>query len=373
MTFPRLNLMKPIQVKNLRICVLLGMMCFGAIAHADPLVFKGDGGPGAGKHIVLIAGDHEYRSEETLPALGRLLAKHYGFKCTVLFNIDPDTGEIVAGKPSNIPGMEALDTADLAVVFLRFQNLPADQMKHFVDYLGRGGPVVGLRTSTHAFKIPASQPYTQYSFDSETAGYELGFGHQVLGQTWVGHYGRNHRQSTRISVVGEMSDHPILRGVKDVWVQAGCYVGKPTDGKILTMAQPLDGMTADSPASKTQPPMPSEWTRTYKSDSGKEGRVFASQYGASEDLTNAGYRRLLVNGVFWAIGLDDAIAPEMNVDLVGPYQPNTFGNQTHARGIKPESYAGFQSPIPAHNDIVKPASKKKPAAKKKTPANKTKS
>src|SRR5262249_55022332 len=153
---------------------------------------------------------------------------------------------IVAGN-SNMPGLEALDTADLAVVFLRFQNFPPEQMKHFDDYLNRGGPVVGLRTATHAFKMNGSGSFAKYSYDHKGPGYELGFGHQVLGQTWVGHYGRNHQQSTRIAIVDKMKTHPILRGVKDMWVQAGGYVGKPTDGEILTMAQPLNGMQQDSP------------------------------------------------------------------------------------------------------------------------------
>lgn len=338
-------------------------------AQAAPLVYEGTEGVGQGKHIVFLAGDHEYRSEESLPALARILAKHHGFKCTVLFNIDPETGEIVAGKPSNMPGMEALETADLAVVFLRFQNLPKEQMQHFDAYLKRGGPIVGLRTSTHAFQIPESKPYAEYSFKSKDPQYELGFGHQVLGQTWVGHYGRNHEQSTGITIVDAMEKHPILRGVKDVWVQAGCYVGKPTDGDILTMAQPLDGMTPDSPASTTQPPMPSEWTRTYQSESGQEGRVFTSLYGTPEDLTNAGYRRLIVNGIFWAIGIESAITPEMNIATVGPFKPNTFGNQKHARGIKPEAYAGYESPIPAHNDVpeleIKKPKSEKPSKSKK--------
>ncbi len=267
---------------------------------AGSLVFEGGAGPGRGKHIVFLAGDHEYRSEESLPALARILAKHHGFKCTVLFNIDPATGEIVAGN-SNMPGMEALDTADLAVVFLRFQAFPKEQMRHFDAYLKRGGPVVGLRTSTHAFKTTSADPFARYSFDSKAKDYPLGFGHQVLGQTWVGHYGTNHRQSTRITLVDDKKSHPILRGVKDVWVQAGAYVGKPTDGEILTMAQPLNGMTPDSPVDATKPPMPSEWTRAYKSPTGKEGRVFTSLYGTSEDITNEGYRRLVVNGCFWAL------------------------------------------------------------------------
>ena len=181
-------------------------------AQAAPLVFQGASSPGQGKHIVFIAGDHEYRSEETLPALARILAKHHGFKCTVLFDIDND-GNIAAGNPPNIPGMEALDTADLAVVFVRFQSLPAEQMKHFDDYLKRGGPVVGMRTATHGFKFGKDDPFAKYSYDSKVPGYELGFGHQVLGQTWVGHYGTNHKQSTRIAIVPDKSSNPILRGV----------------------------------------------------------------------------------------------------------------------------------------------------------------
>ena len=271
--------------------VLLALSLLVSFASAAPLVYEGTAGPGKGKHIVFLAGDHEYRSEESLPALARLLAKHHGFKCTVLFNIDPATGEIVAGN-SNMPGMEALKSADLAVVFLRFQAFPKDQMQHLDDYLNRGGPVIGLRTATHAFKTTPADLFAKYSFDSKVPGYELGFGHQVLGQTWVGHYGKNHVQSTRITLMPDKKSHPILRGVKDVWVQVGGYVGKPIDGEILTMAQPLNGMTPDSPPDATKPPMPSEWTRTYRSPSGKTGRVFTTLYGTSEDITNDGYRRI---------------------------------------------------------------------------------
>ena len=330
-------------------------------ADAQPVVYEGGDGPGNGKHIVFLAGDHEYRSEETLPALARILAKHHGFKCTVLFNIDPDSGEIVAGN-SNMPGLEALDSADLAVVFLRFQNFPAEQMKHLDAYLNRGGPVVGLRTATHAFRMEGDEKFAKYSYDSKDKDYPLGFGHQVLGQTWVGHYGRNHKQSTRITIIDGKQDHPILRGVKDVWVQAGGYVGKPIDGEVLTMAQPLNGMTPDSPVDETKPPMPSEWTRTYESPSGQEGRVFTSLYGTPEDILNDGYRRLLVNGCFWAIGLEDKIKPNAEISFLGPFKPNTFGNGSHAKGIKPSAYFGFESPIPANNNT-----KKKAAAPSKNP------
>ncbi len=335
---------------------------------ADPgsLVYEGTAGPGKGVHIVFLSGDHEYRSEETLPALARVLAKHHGFKCTVLFNVDAQSGAIVPGN-SNSPGLEALATADLAVFFLRFQNLPSEQMKHIAAYLDRGGPVVGLRTATHAFKLPATDAFARYSWDYKREDYVGGFGHQVLGQSWVGHYGKNHTQSTRIDIVPAAAGHPILRGVNGVWAREGAYVGKPTDGDILTMAQPLDGMTPDSPADPAKPPMPSEWTRSYRSNSGKIGRVFTSLYGASEDLLNEGYRRMLVNATFWALGMETAIRPDLNVALVGAYKPSTFGNHRYIASIKPSAYADFESPIPAPGSPP-PVPAKAPAKEKRSQA-----
>ncbi len=340
-------------MKSHAFALLFVLLSLSPLSAYEPLVYEGTEGVGKGKHIVFLSGDHEYRSEETLPALARVLAKHHGFKCTVLFNIDAKSGEITPGN-SNAPGMEALDDADLAVVYLRFQDFPEEQMKHFEAYLNRGGPIVGLRTATHAFRIPADSKFAKYSWDYKGEDYLSGFGHQVLGQTWIGHYGRNHRQSTRIDIVEDKASHPILRGVKDVWVQAGGYVGNPASGDILTLAQPLNGMKPDSPADPEKKPMPSEWTRTYKSASGKEGRVFTSLYGASEDLLNEGYRRLLVNGSLWALGMEEAITPELNVSLVGPYKPNTFGQRRYARGVKPSAYAGFASQIPAKAAEARP-------------------
>ena len=107
--------------------------------------------------------------------------------------------------------------------------------------------------------------------------------------------------------------------------------------------------------------MPSEWTRTYRGASGDEGRVFTSLYGTSEDITNEGYRRLLVNGIFWAVGLEDAIRPDLDVSFVGPFEPNTFGGGgAYAKGIRPEMYEGWTSPIPANHNTQKTDAKAKP-------------
>jgi hypothetical protein len=327
--------------------VIAGLLivCVVSLVRAEPLVYEGTAGPGLGKHLVFLAGDHEYRSEESLPALARILARHHGFKCTLLFNIDPKTGEIVPGN-NNLPGTHVLNSADLMVIFTRFQNLPAEQMHPIVDYLNRGRPVIGMRTATHAFKIPAGSEFARFSYDFPGKEYEKGFGRQVLGESWAGHYGKNHAMSTRLDLVATAAHHPILRGVSNVWVQSGGYWTEPVaDVEVLAMAQPLAGMTIDAPVAADKKPCPGAWTRTYRSKTDKQGRVFTTTYGASEDLLNPGFRRMLVNACFWAVGLEESITPELDVHFVGPFQPRTFAFDGYRRGIKPQDLSGWDSPI----------------------------
>jgi len=312
---------------------------------AAPLVYEGTDGPAKGKQIVFIASDHEYKSEEILPQLARILAKHYGAKCTVLFGVDPQTGFIHPGN-SNIPGTDALKTADLLVIFTRFQDLPPEQMQPIVDYLDRGRPVIGLRTATHAFKIPADGSFAKFDFQYKGEEFKNGFGRQILGETWVGHYGPNHKSSTRLEIVPEKAAHPVLRGVKDAWAEVGAYNANPIEGsEILVNAQPLTGMDPTSPADETKKPMPGAWVREYKSASGKMGRVFATTYGGSGDLVNDGFRRMLVNATLWAMGLESAITPDNDISIVGPYRPTWHGGARRARDIKPEDLAGWDTPI----------------------------
>jgi len=310
------------------------------------VVYQGDRGPGAGKHIVFLAGDHEYRSEETLPALARLLARRYGFTCSVFFTIDPKTGFIEPGS-SDISGLEAIKTADLLVVFLRFQDFPDAEMQHIVEYLDRGGPVIGLRTATHAFQIQRPDAkFLKYTWRG-VDGYPGGFGRQILGETWVSHYGTNHKQSSRLLLQQAEASHPILRGVKDVWVQSGGYTADPIEGShVLALGQILDGMTPDSPPAADKKQMPVAWYRTYQSTSGKAGRVFTTTHGASEDLLNEGFRRVLVNATLWAAGLDASIRPANDVGLVGAFAPSTFAFGGFVKGVKPADLAGWDAPIP---------------------------
>ena len=324
----------------------LGPWAGGAFAQNPHLVvYQGTSGPGAGKHIVFLAGDHEYRSEESLPALARILARHYGFKCSVFFTTDPKTGFIEPGS-SNISGLEALRTADLLVIFLRFQDFPDAEMQHIVDYLDRGGPVVGFRTATHAFQIRRPDArFAKYTWNNK-AEYAGGFGRQILGETWVSHYGKNHAQSSKLLLQAGEASHPILRGVKDVWVQSGGYTAAPIEGsRILAMGQILEGMTPDSPPAGGKELMPVAWYRTYTGAAGKPGRVFTTTHGASEDLLNEGFRRMSINACLWAAGLEAAIRPNGDISFVGPYQPSTYNFGGFVKGVKPADVAGWTAPI----------------------------
>ena len=182
-------------------------------------------GPGQGKQIVLVSGDEEYRSEECLPQLAKILARHHGFKCTVLFAVDPETGAINPNRGDNIPGLEALDAADLMIIATRFRNLPDEQMRHVADYVQSGRPVIGMRTATHAFNIPTASTYAKYSWTSSVPGWTGGFGRQVLGETWIQHHGQHGSQSMRGIIAPGQENNPILRGIKsgDIWGPTDVY------------------------------------------------------------------------------------------------------------------------------------------------------
>jgi len=303
---------------------------------ADRLALPGKGGPGKGKRVVLVSGDEEYRSEEALPQLARILSERHGFDCTVLFAIAPSDGSIDPDYTRNIPGLETLDSADLMILFTRFRDLPDAQMKHIVDYVEAGRPIVALRTATHAFDLKSSATYRRYSWNSNE--WDGGFGRQVLGETWVAHHGRHAVQSTRGIIAKSAAKHPILRGIADgaIWVPTDVYKVRlplPEGIETLVLGQVLAGMKPTDAAvegPQNDPMMPVAWTRTYKS-----GRIFTTTMGSGQDLLNEPFRRLLVNGAYWAAGMEARIDGRSNVDLVGTYEPLPFKFGGAAKGLKP--------------------------------------
>lgn len=321
---------------------VVGLILFSHTLSAqeskEPLwvVYDGFKGPASGKHVVLIAGDEEYRSEEALPQLGKILAKHQGFKCTVLFPIDPKTGEIHPNI-SNIPGLEALKTADLMIIATRFRNLPEEQMQHIADYIEAGKPIIGMRTATHAFNGMKGK-FAKYN-NGGAKDYEGGFGRQVLGEKWISHHGAHGSQSTRGILNKDEAKHPILTGIKDgdIWGPTDVYGANPLKpATILVHGQVLKGMKSTDeplPGKKNEPMMPVAWTREYKG-----GRIFTTTMGASQDLEAAGSRRMLVNAALWCVGLEKEITPTLAVDIVGEYRATRFGFNTFTKGVRPSAH-----------------------------------
>lgn len=323
--------------------IAAAIFCGGRACAAEHwVVYDGSDGPGKGKHVVLVSGDEEYRSEEALPQLGKILAKHHGFKCTVLFAIDPASGTINPDNTRNIPGLEALRTADLMIIATRFRDLPDEQMRYVAEYVDAGKPVIGMRAAVVAFRLK-SKTYERFSCRSRT--WRGGFGQQILGQTWMSHHGRHGRESTRGVLAPGAEKHPIVRGCNDIWGPTDVYTVRnplPEGCQVLFLGQVLAGMKpTDKPVEgrKNEPMMAMAWTKTYKGTKGQVGRVFTTTMGAATDFESEGLRRLVVNAAYWCVGLEEKIPAKTNVDLVGEYKPLPFGFRKYKKGVKPSDHA----------------------------------
>ena len=327
----------------------LSLAAFATTALAEEklwLDFPGKDGPGKGKKIVLLAGDEEYRSEEAMPMLARLLSQHHGFTCRVVFSVNPTTGEIDPKTNNHEPGIEALDAADLVIASLRFRAWPDEQMNHFADYIAAGKPIIGLRTSTHAF---SGLKGTYEAFNWNKGG---GFGKAVLGETWVSHWG-NHKKEATLGVIepGAEGD-PLLRGVGKIFGDTDVYEAyPPADAKVLVRGQVLQGMTPDTaPADYKKkratdkeeqgvndPMMAVAWTRVNDNGFGKGNKVLCTTLGSSTDLANEGLRRLIVNASYAFTGLE--VPAKSDVATVGDFSPTFYGFDGHKKGVRPGDLA----------------------------------
>jgi Trehalose utilisation len=328
-------------------------LLFAGSAIADDaqwLTYKGAEGPGKGKHIVLITADQEYRSEHSFPMLARILANHHGFDCTVLFGMNedglvdptmpvyPEKGKEAEFKPHSIPGLELLEKADAMIFATRLLTLPDDQLKHIVNYLDSGKPIIALRTANHGFR--SKLPY-------EIGGKNVNIG-EILGGAFMNHHGNWSADSTRGDIVPEMKDHPILTGVKDIWGMSDVYrtykegTGLPEGCTALVYGQPLIGREQGGANNPEKEPLPVVWVKDWKTSSGKAARVLHSTMGSGEDLRNPGLRRLIVNGVYWGLGMEDKISADSSVEYVGEYKPLSSGFNYEKLGVKPRPVSDYK-------------------------------
>ena len=331
------------------LATFLSLASIALTVHAEDklwVTYEGKDGPGKGKRVVLLAGDEEYRSEEALPQLGKILSQRHGFTCTVLFSVNAQSGEIDPKTGNNEPGIEALDKADLVITSLRFRAWPDEQMKHFANYIAAGKPIIGLRTSTHAFSGLKGE-YSNFNWDNKG-----GFGKAVLGETWVSHWGGHKSQATRGVFEPDAKGDVILRGVESIFGDTDVYEAyPPADAKILVRGVVLKGMKPeDEPADYkkqrasdkqeqgvNEPAMAVAWTRVNDNAFGKGNKVLCTTLGSSTDLQNEGLRRLVVNAAYSFTGLE--VPTKADVTVVGEFKPTFYGFDGHTKGVKPADHA----------------------------------
>ena len=295
--------------------------------------------------------------------LAKILSQRHGFRCTVLFALDPD-GTINPDNNASVPASEALDTADGIVMALRFRQWPDAAMRRLAAAVDRGVPITALRTSTHAFRFPAGHPTAYRHFND--------FGRNVLGENWVSHWGANRRGATKGIVEPGAENDPLLRGVSGIFGDSGVYETHPVaDARILVRGQVLAGMRPDDPPDTKQrkvrkadnieqgindPMMPIAWARVHRNANGTTNRVFCTTMGAATDLANEGLRRLVVNAVLAGFGIE--IPGRTDVRYVDPYEPAPYAFKGFRRGLTPDDHA-LGKVLPQGLPRPEPAPKKK--------------
>ena len=204
--------------------------------------------------ICLLSASTEYQSDKSLAEFQAYLEAHYQIVCHRAFGKD---------KGDNLPGLEALDKADLMIVFTRRVKLPPAQLGQIQKYIAGGHPIIGLRTASHAFE--------NY----------LEFDRQVLGGDYKGHYTNS---IADVTLAAGQTGHPVLAGVKP-FASRKLYKNPslPPDDTVL-----LEGTI---PGHKE----PVAWVRQPNGQ-----RVFYTSLGTQEDFTQASFRTLLINAIFWA-------------------------------------------------------------------------
>jgi type 1 glutamine amidotransferase len=252
-------------------------------------------------HVVFVTGDDEYRSEISMPMLAQILEKRYGLRTSVAY------ARPTPQDHGHIEGLEALDTADLMVMFTRYRALPDDELNRILKYTQSGKPMVGFRTSTHAFQYPAGSPH---------ADLNDGFGLEMWGQKWITHHG--HTSTTMVSKAPGAA-HPILEGVEDFPAKSWLYHVEPLNGPatILLLGRSVNSEKKDVAAYPLT--QPAAWTREHKG-----ARVFFTTLGHPGDFEQPSMRRLAVNAILWAMGRE---VPKGGADAtpVSPYvAPESF-------------------------------------------------
>lgn len=229
-------------------------------------------------HVVFMIGEDEYDTWTTLPELVAKELETRGQRVTVI-HADKN-------QPNNFPGLTAaLRDADLLFVSVRRRTPIKEQLDAVRAHLAGGKPLIGIRTSSHAFALrPRDKPP-----ESKFAVWQE-FDPEVLGGNYTGHHGAGPK--TAIAAAPGADGHRILQGVS-----ASALVGHGSLYKASPLAK--DATPILMGTIPGQPPEPVAWTRLYGP---KQARVFYTSLGHRDDFEDPQFRRLLVNSIDWALG-----------------------------------------------------------------------
>lgn len=244
-----------------RLLILTGMGLAVAALLVAALVISRGAEPA---RVVFVAGESEYGASETLPALAASMRDAFGIEATVL--VAPDTDGL--GGP--LPNLDPLADADLVVLFVRFRE-DGPQREALDAYIASGRPIIGLRTTSHAF------------LDDKD------WFPPIFGGHYTSH-APNEDGTTALVLPGAL-EHPITRGLPGAidMGHGGTYNAQPlADGATAL----LIGKTGDLPAE------PIAWV--HQTPAG--GRAFYTSLGSREHAEREAFQTLLHNAVLWALG-----------------------------------------------------------------------
>ena len=291
--------------------------------------------------VVFVTGDEEYRSEESMPMLAKMLENNMDVQTVVGYSLD-SIGVIDPNNLYSISQLDELEDADLMVIFARYRQLPAEMAKKITDYAESGRPMVGFRTATHTFKYLEEKDSALMTLNDDWPT-------KVFGQRWIihhGHFEDGHGRLTGVTLAEGKEDNPILNGVEPFeaysWLYhvAGGEDALSGDSDPLLMGHSLRSkIEAEGQTDKYPMDQPVAWTKTYTGSSGTPARVFFTTLGHPYDFKEEPMRKLALNGIYWALGMEDEI-PEGGADatIMGTYDPNNSGfGEVYKKGMRPDA------------------------------------
>jgi len=241
------------------------------------LLFAACLAPASAANLVLMIGEDEYLTWETLPVFAKTELDPLGHRVTII--------HADAADKNNFPGLiDALRDADLLLVSVRRRTPIKEQLDAVRAHLAAGKPLIGIRTASHAFALRPKDKQP----DAKFAAWQ-DFDPAVLGGHYVNHHGEG--PQTTVTVANGADAHPILKDVPLTGMSSVYSLYKVSP--LVSSATPLlIGTIPDQPAE------PIAWTNQFGP---KQARVFYTSLGGADDFKAPAFRRLLLNAIVWGL------------------------------------------------------------------------